>query len=81
MELAAFKQQNNISTMNMYKSNSSSRLVGSTGNIQYTTTENFDPKKPAFAYEASDELGLDIQPGQRLFFITNKERRAPDVTL
>jgi hypothetical protein len=75
MTLAAFKSAHGITTLNFYKSHSSSRHVAAFGTDKLlVTTEDFDSKKPAFVY--NNPVG-----GDNSYILSNKEPKAADFTL
>lgn len=70
MRLEEFKAQNNVSTLNFYKSKESDRHVASHGDLMLITTAEFAVDKPAFVYMADDEY----QEGtETVYWVSNKE--------
>lgn len=82
MKLAEFKTANGISSINLFNSTKSNRLVGSvslvTGTLMFITVDDFDQSADVYVYMADEEY----QDGKQvLYWLSNKEPKAAVVVL
>ena len=85
MTLQEFKTANAITSLNLYNSTKSDRLVGSYVNKEgkeqtVISTSGFDKTQPVFVYEVDT---VDESTGEmtHLKVLSNKEPKQPDVVL